>query len=76
MPKDFMDCVANKGKVVTKQLKGNKYILICYGKNGKSYTSEVKTKKKKAAKVTIEKARAQVTSLLKLKKYFDKNYRN
>jgi hypothetical protein len=76
MPKNFMDCVANKGKVVTKQLKGNKYILICYDKDGKSYTSEVKTKKKKAAKVTIEKAKAQVTSLLKLKKYFDKNYRN
>ena len=76
MPKDFMDCTKNKGKVVTKQLKGNRYVLICYGKDGKSHTSEVKTKKKKTAKVTIEKAKAQVTSLLKLKKYFDKNYRN
>ena len=73
MPKNFMDCVKNKGKVVRKTLKGNRYINICYDKQGKSFSGEVKKKKKIA---TFEKEKAQVVNLLKLKKYFDKNYRN
>ena len=80
MPKSFMDCVKNNKKIVTKELKGNKYVLICYDKNGKSFTSEIKTRKKKTAtnneNSVIKKAKIQVNSLLKLKKYFDKNYRN
>lgn len=83
MPKNFVDCVKNKGKVITKTLKGGKYILICYDKDGKSYTSEIKKKKKKAmvnkAKkkdVFFEKEKAQINALLKLKKYFDKKYHN
>jgi len=85
MPKDFMDCVKNKGRVVTKGLKGNKYIKICYDKDGKSYTGEVKLKKKSNAvkdnkinkeKSYIKRARAQAIDLLKLKEHFDKNNRS
>ena len=82
MPKDFMDCVKNKGRVVTKSLKGNRYVKICYDKEGKSYTGEVKLKKKsnavKANKINkersyIRRAKAQAADLLRLKEYFDKN---
>lgn len=82
MPKDFMDCVKNKGRVVTKSLKGNRYVKICYGKDGKSYTGEVKLKKKTSAindnklskeRSYIKHAKAQAADLLKLKEYFDKN---
>lgn len=47
MPKSFEDCVKSGGKVVTKKLKNNRYIHICYDKNGNSYSGEVKTKKRK-----------------------------
>lgn len=76
MPKDFMDCVKNKGRVVTKSLKGNRYVKICYGKDGKSYTGEVKSKKKISAikeRSYIKHAKAQAADLLRLKEYFDKN---
>lgn len=43
MPKDFDRCVSAGGRVRTLNLKGNKYIHICY-KNGKSYRGYVKTK--------------------------------
>ncbi len=80
MPKDFTDCVNSGGKVVTKNLKGNKYIHICYGKDGKSYTGEVKTRKKKKAKADhkkkIRESRALAADLRRLKSYFDENYRN
>jgi hypothetical protein len=46
MPEDFEKCVREGGKVITKTLKGDKYIHICY-KNGKSYAGEVKAKKTK-----------------------------
>lgn len=80
MPKNFTDCVKNGGKVVTKKLKGNKYIHICYGKDGKSYTGEVKTRKKSKAhynnhKKKIRESRALAKDLLRLKKHFDENYR-
>ena len=44
MPEAFERCVKNGGKVITKTLKGGKYLHICY-LNGKSYAGEVKTKK-------------------------------
>ena len=79
MPKEFMDCVKSKGRVVTRDIKGNKYVKICYDKDGKSYTGEIKLKKKiKANKKNkemayIKRAKVQVKDLLKLKAHFDKN---
>lgn len=80
MPKDFTDCVNSGGKVVTKNLKGNKFIHICYSKDGKSYTGEVKTRKKKKAKAfnkkRIKESRVLAQDLNRLKRHFDENYRN
>lgn len=77
MPKGFTNCVNSGGKVVTKKLKGNKYIHICYGKDGKTYTGEVKKRKNKASfKKKIRNSRALVEDLRRLKKHFDANYRN
>lgn len=45
MPKDFDDCVKNGGRVRIKGLGGGKYIHICF-LDGKSYSGEVKKKKK------------------------------
>ena len=80
MPKDFMDCVENKGKVVTKSLKGNKYIKICYDDKGNSYSGVVKVRRKKTndnksknETSYILKAKIQAKDLLKLKEHFDKN---
>lgn len=80
-PKDFTDCVNSGGKVITKKLKNNRYIHICYDKDGKSYTGEIKKKKKTKAKKTnnkerIKKSRALAEDLKRLKKHFDENYRN
>ena len=49
MPADFNKCVNDGGKVRTKDLANNKYIHLCYDKNGKSHAGEVKTKKKRYA---------------------------
>ncbi len=46
MPISFLKCVAEGGKVITKRLKGNKYIHLCKSKDGKWYKGEVKKKKK------------------------------
>ncbi len=46
MPKDFERCVSKGGKMVTKKLKGRKYIHICYDEKG-SHAGHVKKKKKK-----------------------------
>ena len=43
MPADFDRCVKEGGKVITKKLKGNKYMNICYDKAGKPHAGEVKT---------------------------------
>lgn len=81
MPKGFTDCVKNGGKVVTKQLKGNRYIHICYDKNGNSHSGEVKVRKKKSKGYykrnnkkanQIKKSRALVSDLQRLKSHFDK----
>ena len=46
MPADFEKCVKASGShVVTKKLKGGKYIHLCYDKAGKSHAGEVKVKK-------------------------------
>lgn len=73
MPEAFTKCVDAGGKVVTKKLKGNKYIHICYDKNGDPHSGEVKTKKKKAksAKEQIQNSKALVADLRRLKKHFD-----
>lgn len=42
MPADFEKCISDGGKVITKKLKGGKYIKICYI-GGKSYAGEVHT---------------------------------
>ena len=86
MPKNFIDCVKNKGKVITKNLKGGRYLHICYDKDGKAYPGEIKIKKKKTTSgwynkskgkyKGFEKEKAQVMDLLKLKKHFDKKYRD
>lgn len=46
MPKDFLDCVKQGGKVRTKELTNEKYIHICWVGN-RSYAGEVKTKQQK-----------------------------
>jgi len=80
MPKDFMDCVKNGGKVRTKKLKNNKYIHICYDKNGNSYSGEVMTKKKEKQervldeKAQIEDSRRLAERLLDLQKHFKENF--
>jgi hypothetical protein len=74
MPKDFTNCVNAGGKVVTKNLKGNKYIHICYDKKGDAHSGEVKTRKKKktkSAKEQIENSKVIVADLKRLKKHFD-----
>lgn len=78
MPQDFTDCVNSGGKVVTRKLKGGKYLHICYDKDGKSYTGEVRTKKKEKSSrkpTQIEQSRALAVDLRKLKEHFD-NIRN
>ena len=44
MPKDFERCVAQGGRIRTKNLGGGKYVHICF-KDGKSYSGHVKTRK-------------------------------
>ncbi len=46
MPQAFLDCVSRGGCVRTKTLSKGRYIRICFI-GGKSYSSEVKQKKKK-----------------------------
>jgi len=55
MPKDFLQCVKNGGKVRTKKLKGGKMIKICFLK-GKSYTSEVHSSKDSKGESNVAKA--------------------
>lgn len=75
-----MDCVKNEGKVVTRSLKGNKYVKICYDKKGNSYSGIVKIRRKKpvtnkprSEKSYIKSAKIQLVDLLRLKDHFDKN---
>lgn len=45
MPADFDACVANGGRVKTIKVGKNKYMHVCYDKEGKSHAGEVKTTK-------------------------------
>ena len=45
MPKNFTECVAAGGKIVTKQLSGGRYMHLCKDKNNRWHTGEVKKKK-------------------------------
>jgi len=86
IPKDFIDCVKNGGRVKTKKLKGDKFIRICYDKEGNSYAGEVMKEKKKAKsseekeqqqkadKTQITESRDLAASLLKLKAHYDEQY--
>lgn len=85
IPKDFLDCAKNGGKVKTKKLKDGKFIRICYDKDGNSYAGEIMKERKKEAslekseqqaadKVQIKESKDLVTSLLKLKAYYDEQY--
>ena len=46
MPADFEKCVKEGGQVRTVNVNNtkNEYLHICYDKNGKSHSGEVKTK--------------------------------
>ncbi len=58
MPKKFEDCVAAGGKVITKNLKGGKYVHICYPKGGgPGVSGEVKTAEKTPSR---SKARSEI----------------
>ena len=76
MPKAFDDCVKNGGKVRTKNLKNNKYIRICYDKEGNSHAGEVITKKKpnKSKGSDYSEAKALADSLRRLKDYYNTHY--
>jgi hypothetical protein len=74
MPKDFNDCVKNGGKVITKKLKGDKYIRICYDKDGTAHEGEVKKKKTSSKNKKIESSRLLVEKLKRLKKFYDEEY--
>jgi len=47
MPKEFDECVKNKGRVRTIKIKGGRYMHVCFPKGGgPSIAGEVKTKEK------------------------------
>lgn len=74
MLKDFTNCVKNGGKVKTKNLKGDRYINICYDKEGKAHPGEVRSKKKDKAIKTKKKAddaKKLLESLKKLQEHFN-----
>ncbi len=55
MPKDFLNCIKNGGKVRTIKPSPGKYLHICYI-NGKSYPGEVKETKKTKKRNIVKKA--------------------
>lgn len=83
MQKDFDKCAKNGGKVKTKNLKGNRFIRICYDKNGKSHAGEVmhrkknfkSNKKQNNSKKQTFKSKTLEESLLELKAHYDERYR-
>jgi hypothetical protein len=46
MPKDFLRCIADGGKVVTHKLSNNRYVRLCKDKKGKWHSGEVKKKRR------------------------------
>ena len=85
MPKDFTSCVKAGGKVITENLKGNRYRHVCFNKSGR-HEGEIKTRKKKSKSnrsnkrrrnnKRIKDSKALVADLKRLKNHFDENYRN
>ena len=55
MPEDFLKCVREGGKVVTKKIDDKRYIHICYDKKGKAHAGEVKYKKTKSGSKEVGK---------------------
>lgn len=45
MPEDFDVCVKAGGRVRTMKVGKNRYMHVCYDKEGKSHAGEVKVKK-------------------------------
>jgi len=45
MPADFEKCRAEGGRIRTKKVGKNKYMRICWDKDGKSHAGHVETKK-------------------------------
>jgi hypothetical protein len=83
MRKDFEDCAKNGGKIKVKHLKNNKYIRICYDKDGNSFSSNVmveklpedeKSNKEVKQRKQIEDSRLLVDSLLELQKHINEHY--
>jgi bifunctional DNA-binding transcriptional regulator/antitoxin component of YhaV-PrlF toxin-antitoxin module len=56
MPLDFLKCIKDGGKVVTKKLDGGKYIKLCKDKSGKWHKSEVHRREDSKGKSNIAKA--------------------
>jgi len=50
MPKDFLECIANGGHVITVKHGEEKYQHVCYDKKGKPHYGEIKEKKHKEDK--------------------------
>lgn len=48
MPEDFLRCVREGGKVITKKIDEDRYMHICYDKKGKAHPGEIKYKKRKS----------------------------
>ena len=56
MPKDFLNCIRDGGKVVTKSLSGGKYIKLCKDKSGKWHKSEVHKRQDSKGESNVAKA--------------------
>lgn len=75
IPKDFDDCVKIGGKVKKKLLKNDRYICICYDKQGKSYADKIRNNKDTNVEVETKKVPnegALMDSLIKLKEHFNR----
>lgn len=46
MPADFLKCISEGGKVITKRTNKSEYIKLCKDKSGKWHTGEVHKYKK------------------------------
>ena len=54
MPADFDKCVAEGGKTRTISVNATQYMHVCYDKNGKSHSGEVRTRAKKNSEAMEE----------------------
>lgn len=73
--KEFEDCVKNGGKLKTKNIKGNRYINICYDKEGNSYASRVMVRETDSDQISDkENGKVSKEALLELQAHYRKNY--